>query len=57
VAESTSPIFKVGDEVFGNVQGSLADFALCEENKITHKPQQLSWTQAASIGTAYVCLT
>lgn len=53
VAESTSPLFKVGDEVFGNVEGALADFALCEESKITHKPQQLSWIQAASIGTAY----
>lgn len=46
--------FQVGDAVFGNTSGSLAEYAVCEPNKITHKPKSLSFAQAAAIPTAYL---
>lgn len=56
VVESTSALFNVGDEILGNSNnGSMAEFVVCEEDSITHKPRQLSWSQAASIGVTYVC--
>jgi NADPH:quinone reductase-like Zn-dependent oxidoreductase len=40
---------KVGDEVFGIAQGSFALFAVAREDKLTHKPENLTFTQAAAM--------
>lgn len=62
--------FKVGDEVYGDinekaleypkVNGSLAEYTAAEEKLLAHKPQNLSFAEAASlpltIETAYVGL-
>eukprot|EP00462_Mataza_sp_D1_P026632 CAMPEP_0175131498 /NCGR_PEP_ID=MMETSP0087-20121206/6574_1 /TAXON_ID=136419 /ORGANISM="Unknown Unknown, Strain D1" /LENGTH=296 /DNA_ID=CAMNT_0016413791 /DNA_START=121 /DNA_END=1011 /DNA_ORIENTATION=+ len=44
--------FKVGDEVFGNAQGTLAEFAACNTQHIAIKPKNLSFVEAASLPTA-----
>jgi NADPH:quinone reductase-like Zn-dependent oxidoreductase len=41
--------FTVGDEVFGIAQGSFAEYAVAREDKLTHKPEDLSFEQAAVI--------
>ena len=41
--------FKVGDEVFGIAKGSFAEYAVAREDKLTHKPENLSFEQAAAI--------
>jgi NADPH:quinone reductase-like Zn-dependent oxidoreductase len=40
---------KVGDEVFGIAKGSFAEYAAAREDKLTHKPENLSFTQAAAM--------
>ena len=37
----------VGDEVFGIARGSFAEYAVAREDKLTHKPEDLSFEQAA----------
>ena len=44
----------VGDAVFGNTRGALAEFALCDTSKITKKPEGLSFVEAAAIPTTYL---
>lgn len=44
--------FKVGDEVFGSCAGALAEYACSRESKVTHKPAQVTFEQAASINVA-----
>lgn len=39
--------FAVGDEVFGIADGSLAEYATAKADKITHKPDNLTFEQAA----------
>jgi NADPH:quinone reductase-like Zn-dependent oxidoreductase len=39
--------FVVGDEVFGIADGSLAEYATANENKVAHKPANLTLEQAA----------
>ncbi len=39
--------FKVGDEVFGIAQGSYAEYAVAEADKLAHKPTTISFEQAA----------
>ena len=49
--------FRVGDSVFGRVgmsSGSLADYAIVTLDRISHKPDCLSFDEAAAIGTAYL---
>merc|ERR1712179_399222 len=46
--------FKVGDEVYGSTQGSMAEFALCKAGSVAHKPQDLSFEEAAALPTAYI---
>jgi NADPH:quinone reductase-like Zn-dependent oxidoreductase len=41
--------FKVGDEVFGIAKGSFAEYAVAREDKLTHKPENLSFEQAAAV--------
>lgn len=53
--------FAVGDEVFGISRGSFAEYAAVCEDKLSHKPAQLSFEQAAAVpisaGTALQALT
>jgi NADPH:quinone reductase-like Zn-dependent oxidoreductase len=39
--------FAVGDEVFGIGTGTFAEFAVAEESKLVHKPDTVSFEQAA----------
>ncbi|WP_436065265.1 NAD(P)-dependent alcohol dehydrogenase [Arthrobacter sp. LjRoot14] len=52
--------FSVGDEVFGISRGSFAEYAAVLEEKLAHKPSNLSFEQAAvvpiSAGTALQAL-
>jgi NADPH:quinone reductase-like Zn-dependent oxidoreductase len=63
VAEVGSAVtgFAVGDEVFGISRGSFAEFAAVREDKLSHKPANLSFEEAAvvpiSAGTALQALT
>jgi len=41
--------FSVGDEVFGIARGSLAEFTVAQEDKLTHKPATMSFEQAAAM--------
>ncbi len=50
--------FRVGDNVFGRVgmkeSGSLADYAIVTRDRVSHKPDWLSFEQAAAIGTVHL---
>lgn len=39
--------FKAGDEVFGIARGSFAEWAVADENKLVHKPESVTFEQAA----------
>ena len=41
--------FDVGDEVFGIAKGSFAEYAVAREDKLSHKPENLSFEQAAAM--------
>lgn len=41
--------FKVGDEVFGIAKGSFAEYAVAREDKLAHRPENLSVEQAAAM--------
>ena len=41
--------FEVGDEVFGIARGSFAEYAVAGEDKLSHKPAELSFEQAAAM--------
>jgi NADPH:quinone reductase-like Zn-dependent oxidoreductase len=53
--------FAAGDEVFGISRGSFAEYAVAREDKLSHKPANLTFEQAAvvpiSAGTALQALT
>ena len=56
VIESTGKnvtTFAVGDEVYGKVNGSLAEFALAKPDDISLKPKNLSHAEAAAIPLTY----
>lgn len=44
--------FKPGDEVFGTCGGSFAEYAVTKPSKITAKPENLTYEQAAVIPTS-----
>jgi NADPH:quinone reductase-like Zn-dependent oxidoreductase len=44
--------FGVGDEVFGISQGSFADYACARADKLTHKPANLTFDQAAAVAVS-----
>ncbi|WP_392545303.1 NAD(P)-dependent alcohol dehydrogenase [Oryzobacter telluris] len=52
--------FAAGDEVYGVAPGSFAEYAVGPENKLAHKPENLTFSQAAvvpiSAGTALQAL-
>ena len=41
--------FTVGDEVFGIAKGSFAEYAVAREDKLSHKPANLSFEEAAAM--------
>jgi NADPH:quinone reductase-like Zn-dependent oxidoreductase len=41
--------FTVGDEVFGIAKGSFAEYAVARDDKLSHKPENLSFEQAAAM--------
>ena len=41
--------FDIGDEVFGIAKGSFAEYAVAREDKLSHKPENLSFEQAAAM--------
>jgi NADPH:quinone reductase-like Zn-dependent oxidoreductase len=41
--------FTVGDEVFGIAKGSFAEYAVAREDKLSHKPERLSFEHAAAM--------
>lgn len=41
--------FSIGDEVFGIARGSFAEYAVALEDKLTHKPEELPFVQAAAM--------
>ena len=44
--------FKVGDAVFGSCAGALAEYTCTAESKVTLKPAEVTFEQAASINVA-----
>jgi NADPH:quinone reductase-like Zn-dependent oxidoreductase len=44
--------FQAGDEVFGIAQGSFADYAAAQEDKLVPKPAGLSFEQAAVVAVS-----
>ncbi len=44
--------FKVGDEVFGSGRGSFAECFLISQEKLVHKPANLTFEQAAAVPVA-----
>ena len=42
--------FAVGEEVFGMSRGSFAEYAAAREDKLAHKPANVSFEQAAVVG-------
>src|SRR4051812_23199821 len=40
--------FKIGDEVFGNCEAAVAEFACTKESALVAKPEALTFEQAAS---------
>jgi NADPH:quinone reductase-like Zn-dependent oxidoreductase len=40
---------QVGDEVFGIAKGSFAEYAVAREDKLAHKPENLSFAQASAM--------
>jgi len=57
---SDCPDFKVGDEVWGMISGSYAQYAVAECGRIGLKPENLDFVSAGTIpvvgGTAWECL-
>ena len=41
--------FAVGDAVFGGAQGAFAEYALAAEKNLVHKPERISFVDAAAI--------
>ena len=44
--------FRPGDEVFGTCRGALADYACARESRLTTKPPNVTFEQAASVPVA-----
>jgi NADPH:quinone reductase-like Zn-dependent oxidoreductase len=44
--------FGVGDEVFGIAKGSFAEYACAREDKLAHKPSNLTFDQAAVVAVS-----
>ena len=44
--------FKPGDAVFGTATGAFAEYVCASESTLAHKPESLTWEQAASVPIA-----
>jgi NADPH:quinone reductase-like Zn-dependent oxidoreductase len=44
--------FRAGDEVFGIARGSFAEYAAARGDKLVHKPDRLSFEQAAAVAVS-----
>lgn len=44
--------FTAGDKVFGSAEGSFADYAVARQDRLAHKPVNLSFEQAAAVATS-----
>ncbi len=44
--------FQVGDEVFGTAEGSFAEYTRAREDRLAHKPANLTFQQAAAVPTS-----
>ena len=44
--------FKLGDAVFGAAPGAFAEYACAKESKVVHKPDEISFEQAAAVPVA-----
>jgi NADPH:quinone reductase-like Zn-dependent oxidoreductase len=44
--------FKVGDEVFGSAPASFAEYVRAREDRLLHKPRDLSFEQASTLNVA-----
>jgi NADPH:quinone reductase-like Zn-dependent oxidoreductase len=53
-AGGEQPVFRVGDAVFGNHRGTLADEIVVDAANVWKKPDRLSWPVAAAMPTAYL---
>ena len=56
VGSSASSKFQIGDEVFGECKGSLAEKSICNIKKIGHRPDFLSFEEAAALPVAWPML-
>jgi len=54
VEKSMSPSFKEGDEVFGIIKNSIAEYSQTNAAQLTRKPSHLPWAEAAAIPLAYL---
>lgn len=45
---------KAGDAVFGRVRGGFAEYAVMDINQMMHKPERLSWEQAAAVPVSFI---
>ena len=43
--------FTVGDAVFGGAKGAFAEYAIAREKNLVHKPENISFVDAAAIPT------
>ncbi|QRK08441.1 NAD(P)-dependent alcohol dehydrogenase [Archangium violaceum] len=46
--------FQPGDEVFGTCDGALAEYACAREDRLLHKPSNLTFEQAAAVPTSAI---
>jgi len=46
--------YSVGDEVYGKVNGSLAEHAIAKEDDIAPKPKNMSFAEAAAVPLTYI---
>ncbi|KNC76350.1 hypothetical protein SARC_11143 [Sphaeroforma arctica JP610] len=54
VETSESPLYKPGDQVFGNTKSAIAEYSLCDATHLAKKPAYLTWAQAAAMPLAFV---
>lgn len=46
--------FEVGDQVMGRARGAFAEYATLHEGHTMHKPERLSWEEAAAMPSGYI---
>ncbi len=46
--------FKVGDNVYGRINGGWAEYTSARVEQLMPKPERMTWEQAASVGVAFL---